>query len=691
LQEEIEMSRNGFLFRVASLIVAIAMLLSLGASGPAAAQEEGPVMLDPALDVATVVDGLVTPTTLAFLDEDEMFVLQKNTGEVVHVLGGAVQGAVLDLAVNFGSERGLLGIALDPDFDNNGWVYLYWSCIAPAPTGTPYLPTEIECADEPQTGADTDDLLAAPLLGNRVDRFHWDGTSLTWDMNLVKLRSFQNDGAPIPGGQGDEEQPPRANHDGGVLSFGDDGKLYILIGDVGRRGWMQNLPFGPISYPAEPQDGDDLSGILDEPEITPEMVGEFEDRQGVLITEEDRLSKLNPMTDDQFGGPMPDDAHFTGVILRLNTDGSIPEDNPFHFIGSRIGGEMGENIQSIYAYGIRNSFGMDVDPMTGNVWISENGEDAYDELNLVRPGFNSGWIQTMGPAGDVGDYREIETTSLHFEDFPNLQQFRWGPENIAMSPAEALKRMFWLRGSHYSDPEFSWEFAVAPAAVGFAKSAALGEEYHGDLFVGLSVPLPLGGPLFRFDLSANRARIAGLDKPEAENEDFNSLIGSERFLIGTNFGVVTDIETGPNGNLYIVSLSNGAVYEISRQPEADALHLRATLTGEAEVPGPGDSDGMGLSHVKIDPAANEICYSIVARDILLPAAAAHIHVGGPDVAGPVVVPLAPPDETGASAGCVSDVDPALVEAIITNPSGYYVNVHNADFPAGAIRGQLAEE
>lgn len=82
-------------------------------------------------------------------------------------------------------------------------------------------------------------------------------------------------------------------------------------------------------------------------------------------------------------------------------------DNPFFEVGSEIGGEIGENVQMTFAYGIRNSFGMDVDPSTGNVWISENGEDAYDELNLVKPGFNSGWIQIMGPAEDVADYKEI--------------------------------------------------------------------------------------------------------------------------------------------------------------------------------------------------------------------------------------------------------------------------------------------
>ena len=81
---------------------------------------------------------------------------------------------------------------------------------------------------------------------------------------------------------------------------------------------------------------------------------------------------------------------------------------------------------------------MAFDPLSGNLWDQENGEDAFDEINLVEPGMNSGWIQVMGPSSRVAQYKQIETTSLHHEDFPNLQQFRWGPERIADTPAEAL-------------------------------------------------------------------------------------------------------------------------------------------------------------------------------------------------------------------------------------------------------------
>ena len=158
---------------------------------------------------------------------------------------------------------------------------------------------------------------------------------------------------------------------------------------------------------------------------------------------------------------------------------------------------MGDNIKKIFAYGIRNSFGMAFDPFSRNLWEQENGEDAFDELNLVEPGMNSGWIQIAGPVQRIGDYKSIETTNVDPEGFPNLQQFRWGPERIATSPSEALSRLLVLPGSTYSDPEFSWKHVLAPAGIGFLSSGALGFEFFGDLFVGFSEAEPMGGPLFR--------------------------------------------------------------------------------------------------------------------------------------------------------------------------------------------------
>jgi CHRD domain len=115
--------------------------------------------------------------------------------------------------------------------------------------------------------------------------------------------------------------------------------------------------------------------------------------------------------------------------------------------------------------------------------------------------------------------------------------------------------------------------------------------------------------------------------------------------------------------------------------------LNATLTGAAEVPGPGDPDGAGTALLRLRIGQGQICHTLSVSNITLPAAAAHIHLGAAGVAGPVVVTLVTPDADGNVQGCVA-VDRALVKQILMNPAGYYVNVHTSDFPAGAVRGQL---
>ena len=157
------MNGKGFLTKASALFMSLSLLFSLTAAPSVTAQSAGPSMLHPRLDVRPVVSELVTPTTLAFLDENEFFVLEKNTGKVQYIVDGAIQSTVLDLAVNIASERGLLGIALDPNFSSNHYVYLYWSCRAPAPTD-PFVPSQTRCAEEPELGADSaiNDLFAIP-------------------------------------------------------------------------------------------------------------------------------------------------------------------------------------------------------------------------------------------------------------------------------------------------------------------------------------------------------------------------------------------------------------------------------------------------------------------------------------------------------------------------------------------------
>ena len=130
-----------------------------------------------------------------------------------------------------------------------------------------------------------------------------------------------------------------------------------------------------------------------------------------------------------------------------------------------------------------------------------------------------------------------------------------------------------------------------------------------------------------------------------------------------------------------------AVLALASPVGAEGRPFFTTLTGAAEVPGPGDPDGSGTATVTLNQGQSEICFEITVSGIA-PATAAHIHVAPAGVAGPVVVPLTPPT-SGFSSGCVS-VDPGLIKAIRQNPSAYYVNVHNAEFPAGAVRGQLSK-
>ena len=488
--------RWGFL----TLVVAGGLLTGFltHGNGGVTAQNTSPTMLDPNLGVRAVVTGLAQPSTMAFIGENDLLVLEKATGRVQRVVNGAIDSTVLDLAVNSGSERGLLGVALHPDFPSNPGVYLYWT--------------------ESTSGSDTTVLSETPLLGNRVDRYHWNGSTLSFDRNLIRLRALQPPFAAEP-----TPAAGRGNHDGGVMAFGPDDKLYIFIGDVGRRGQLQNLVNGPFG-PGQP--------------------------------------------DDSFGGPEPDNAHLTGVILRLNPDGTTPSDNPFFAAGAGIGGEVGANIQKIFSYGHRNSFGMAIDTSSrgaGNVWLQENGDDSFSELNLVRPGMNGGWVQIAGPVARIDQFKAIETTP----PFVGLQQARWPPSNIADSPEEALARLFMLPGATYSDPQFSWKFEVAPGGMNFLRGRALGPQFENDLFMGAATANLAGGYLFHFNLTGNRRSI-GVDDPRlddrvADNLAKHEITESESLLIGRDFGVTTDIETGPDGNLYVVSISRGAIYEVFRQ------------------------------------------------------------------------------------------------------------------------------
>jgi glucose/arabinose dehydrogenase len=214
----------------------------------------------------------------------------------------------------------------------------------------------------------------------------------------------------------------------------------------------------------------------------------------------------------------------TSGILRVGKNGEVPEP----IIGT------GAFDKYYFAYGMRSGYGMDFDPMTGLLWDTENGAPFVDEINLVDAGFNSGWKIVQGTVPQ--DY--------------NLT-------GLVMFNGE----------SHYSNPEFTWTEPVDPAALEFFTSSALGEEYENDMFVG-DVS---NGTIYQFELTENRSALdleGALDDTVANTPE-----EAEDVVFGTGFGGITDIKTGPDGYLYILSFADGALFRVA--PIVDTLSQTA--------------------------------------------------------------------------------------------------------------------
>jgi glucose/arabinose dehydrogenase len=239
-----------------------------------------------------------------------------------------------------------------------------------------------------------------------------------------------------------------------------------------------------------------------------------------------------------------------------------------------MGDEVGANIQKIFSYGHRNGFGMAFDPLTGFLWETENADDAYAELNRVIPGMNGGWIQLMGPLSRMSDWKFIETTMFGSA----LQQVRYPPTRAAYSAGLALSRMFMLPGATYVDPEFSWRYEIGPAGTTFVSGDALGPEYNGTLWMGSARSFQQvggnGGSIYRIKLTADRLHVDVSADPRLADLVADNLFRAQKFdgteseslQIGTGFGTTTDIVQGPDGNLYVVSITDQAIYKISRVP-----------------------------------------------------------------------------------------------------------------------------
>jgi aldose sugar dehydrogenase len=210
------------------------------------------------------------------------------------------------------------------------------------------------------------------------------------------------------------------------------------------------------------------------------------------------------------------DADLTSGIIRLTIDGDAV-DNP------TLGNQ--EPLNKYYAYGVRNSFGLAFDPMSGRLWDTENGPEFGDEINLVEPGFNSGWRLVQGSSQNREGF-----SSDDLVDFDNQ--------------------------GNYSDPEFEWRFPVGPTDIVFPAARTLGEQYENDVLVGDIN----NGYIYHFDLNEQRTEL--LLNGTLADRMANNINESKEVVFGFGFGGITDMEIGPDGYLYVVSFGHGKIYRV---------------------------------------------------------------------------------------------------------------------------------
>lgn len=230
-----------------------------------------------------------------------------------------------------------------------------------------------------------------------------------------------------------------------------------------------------------------------------------------------------------------------GGILSVNVNGEISN------YDNILGYDYPLNLY--YAYGIRNSFGIDFDPITGYLWDTENGPAFGDEINLVKPGFNSGWAKKQGvwsivnPSQLAVDPPPGKERGYHLSDNPQITN-------------ESERFVNFNGNGKYSDPEFTWNYTVGVTSIEFFNSDKLGKEYKNDLFVGTFND----GLIYNFNLNNDRTQLALngelQDKVAETNEQLQDVI------FGKNMESITDLETGPDGYLYVLSIGEGKLWRI---------------------------------------------------------------------------------------------------------------------------------
>ena len=426
------------------------------------------ILDDSDLEVELVTEGFESPTSMAFIgNHGDMLILEKSGEVILFINENKSKISLLNFTVNDQTERGLLGVDV---LDN--MADLHTTAIAEArsnnqatiPTGGNSINNAITTSPPPTstfaffylTEASKED--RTQVLGNRIYRFEWNPTDKSLSNGTLIL-----DLPVLPG----------ENHNGGKLIADSENRhIYAVIGDLNRKGMLQNFK----------------------------------------------------------NGSLPDD---TSVILRINPDGSPAQGNPFLDVSRSD--ESYANLSKYYAYGIRNSFGLAIDPLTHILWDTENGPDGFDEINLVRPGFNSGWTTVMGP---------IERSNVTSEN--NLVNF--------------------LGSSSYADPVFSWGRAVGVTDIEFYDSDRLGDDYTNNIFVADAN----NGHLYFFEVNEDRSGLKFGDSRLSDDLVASNDRERTEVTFSTRFpSSITDIETGPDGFLYVLTFhpTKGSLSRIVPQEE----------------------------------------------------------------------------------------------------------------------------
>jgi glucose/arabinose dehydrogenase len=227
----------------------------------------------------------------------------------------------------------------------------------------------------------------------------------------------------------------------------------------------------------------------------------------------------------------------SSVIFRITQDGISA--------GSIL--SRAEPANKFYAYGIRNSFGMDFDPVTGKLWDTENGPNFGDEINLVEPGFNSGWSVISGLSNLTGS----------FSPDGRLVDCLYCITSAGFIDAWVNQYLFGIQEGTYSEPEFTWMNVVGPTAIKFFNSDKLGEQYKNDIFVGDII----WGRIYHFELNENRDALAL--NGSLSDKVANSYEELDQVIFAQGLRGITDIDVGPDGYLYFLSYySDPAVYRI---------------------------------------------------------------------------------------------------------------------------------